>query len=208
MNVLMINGSPHENGCVYTSLSEVAKEIEKAGIETTMLHIGTQPIYGCSACGACRGGTRCAYDTDRVNEAIELLIKADGLVIGSPVYYAGANGALCAFLDRMFYGKAANYAYKPAAAIVNCRRGGAASAHDRLNKYFTISNMPVVPSQYWNATHGTTVEEVLQDLEGMQIMRTLGRNMAWMIKNIAIGAKDNPPPTPEQRIGTNFIRKT
>jgi multimeric flavodoxin WrbA len=207
MNVLLINGSPHENGCVYTALSEVAKEINHAGIETTMFHIGSKPIYGCAGCGACRGKTRCVFDGDPVNEAIELLIKADGLVVGSPVDYAGANGALCAFLDRMFYGKAGNYAYKPAAAIVNCRRGGAASAFDRLNKYFTISNMPVVPSQYWNATHGTTVEEILQDLEGMQIMRTLGRNMAWMIKNIALAAKDNPLPEPEKRVMTNFIRK-
>jgi len=207
MNVLLINGSPHVNGCVFTALSEVAKEIHHAGIETTMLHIGAGPIYGCSACGSCRGNQRCVYDSDPVNQAIELLIKADGLVVGSPVYYAGANGALCAFLDRMFFGKAGNYAYKPAAAIVNCRRGGAATAHDRLNKYFTISNMPVVPSQYWNATHGTTVEEVLQDLEGMQIMRTLGRNMAWMIKNIVLSAKDNPPPEPEKRVTTNFIRR-
>ena len=207
MNVLLLNGSPHENGCVYTALSEVAKEIHNAGIETTLFHIGTQAIYGCTGCGACRGKTRCVFDGDPVNKAIELLTEADGLVVGSPVYYAGANGALCAFLDRMFFGKSQHYAYKPAAAIVNCRRGGAASAFDRLNKYFTISNMPVVPSQYWNATHGTTVEEVLQDLEGLQIMRTLGRNMAWMIKNIALAAKDNPAPVPEKRVNTNFIRK-
>ena len=206
MNVLLINGSPHEDGCVYTALSEVAKEIEKEGLETTIFHIGNQAIYGCTGCGACRENLRCVFTDDRVNEAIDLLIKADGLVVGSPVYYAGANGALCSFLDRMFFIKARLYAYKPAAAIVNCRRGGAASAFDRLNKYFTISNMPVVPSQYWNATHGTTVEELRQDLEGLQVMRTLGRNMAWMVKCFAQSAKDHPTPQPEQRVMTNFIR--
>ena len=206
MNVLMINGSPHEDGCVFTALSEVAKEINNAGIDTNIFHIGNQAIYGCTGCVACRTTQRCVYTDDRVNEAIELLVKADGLVVGSPVYYGSANGALCSFLDRMFFAKARPYAYKPAAAFVNYRRGGAATAFDRLNKYFTISNMPVVPSQYWNATHGRTVEEVLQDEEGMQVMRTLGRNMAWMVKNIALGAKDNPSPKPEKRIMTNFIR--
>ena len=206
MRVLMINGSPHEKGCVYTALSEVAGEINKAGIETEIFHIGTGPIYGCASCGLCRGKTCCVYDDDPANTVIEKLLASDGLVVGSPVYYAGANGALCSLLDRVFYGKSTHYAYKPAAAIVNCRRGGAASAHDRLNKYFTISNMPVVPSQYWNATHGTTPEEVRQDLEGLQIMRTLGRNMAWMLKNIALGAGQNPPPEPERRQTTNFIR--
>jgi len=206
MRVLLINGSPREKGCVYTALSEVAGEINKAGIDTTIFHIGAGPVYGCASCGGCKGKTRCVYDDDPANKIIGLLLESDGLVVGSPVYYAGANGALCALLDRVFYGKSSLYAYKPAAAIVNCRRGGAASAHDRLNKYFTISNMPVVPSQYWNATHGTTPEEVRQDLEGLQIMRTLGRNMAWMLKNIALGAGQNPPPAPEPRQSTNFIR--
>ncbi|MCL2121262.1 MAG: flavodoxin family protein [Clostridiales bacterium] len=206
MNVLMINGSPHEDGCVFTALSEIAKELHKENIETTIFPIGVQPIYGCTGCGSCRGKTSCIFDGDPVNAAIECLIKADGLIVGSPVYYGGANGALCAFLDRMFFGKAQHYAYKPAAAIVNCRRGGAASAFDRLNKYFTISNMPVVPSQYWNATHGTTVEEVLQDLEGLQIMRTLGRNMAWMLN--ALASQSNAVPEAEKRVMTNFIRKS
>ena len=206
MRVLLINGSPHEKGCVFTALSEVEKELHASDIETTIFHIGTDPVRGCTACGACRGKTRCAFDDDPANRIIELLSESDGLVVGSPVYYAGANGTLCALLDRVFFGKAHQFAYKPAAAIVNCRRGGAGSAFDRLNKYFTISNMPVVPSQYWNATHGNTVEEVLQDLEGLQIMRTLGKNMAWMLKNIQIAAKDNPLPTPEQRVSTNFIR--
>jgi len=206
MKVLLINGSPHTDGCVYTALSEVAKAINDEGVETSIFHIGNQPIYGCAGCHACGKTRRCVYDSDPVNEAIELLIQADGLVVGSPVYYGGANGALCSFLDRMFFMKAGQYAYKPAAAVVNCRRGGAASAFDRLNKYFTISNMPVVPSQYWNATHGTTVDELLQDKEGLQIMRTLGRNMAWMVKGFAMSAKDNPPPSPEKREMTNFIR--
>ena len=127
-------------------------------------------------------------------------------MVGSPVYYAGPNGSLCAFLDRMFFAKAAGYAYKPAAAVVNCRRGGASAAFDRLNKYFTISSMPVVPSQYWNATHGLTPEEVRQDLEGMQIMRTLGRNMAWLLKCIEAAKGTVPHPEIEARVVTNFIR--
>jgi multimeric flavodoxin WrbA len=207
MNVLIINGSPHERGCTYTALSEVAGQLNAQGIDTHILHIGQQPISGCIACRGCAATKRCVYAADKVNEAIELLCQADGLVVGSPVYYAGANGALCAFLDRLFYQKSSLYAYKPAAAIVNCRRGGAGSAFDRLNKYFTISNMPVVPSQYWNATHGTTPDETRQDAEGMQIMRTLGKNMAWLIKSVALAGKTLPLPEQEQpRQVTNFIR--
>jgi multimeric flavodoxin WrbA len=204
VKVLLLNGSPREKGCTYTALAEVAKAINGEGIETRIFHIGRKAIQDCVDCQACKQSLRCIYNDDPVNEAIELLIQADGLIVGSPVYYAGACGALCCFLDRMFFLKSQLYAYKPAAAVVNCRRGGAGSAFDRLNKYFTIANMPVVPSQYWNATHGTTVEEILQDLEGLQTMRTLGRNMAWMLK----GGLRNPqgPPEPEPRLRTNFIR--
>ena len=206
MRVLMINGSPHEAGCTYTILSEVAGELTAAGIETEFFHIGSGPIQGCTGCRGCAKTQRCVHDSDGLNDCVERLIQADGLVVGSPVYYASANGALCAFLDRLFYGKSNQYAYKPAAAVVNCRRGGAGSAFDRLNKYFTISRMPVVPSQYWNATHGRTPEEVRQDLEGMQVMRTLGKNMAWMLRAFAkegveeIKAQQEPPTM------TNFIR--
>lgn len=206
MHVLMINGSPHEKGCTYTALSEVAGQLEEQGIETNIFHIGNKAIRGCIGCGGCAETGHCVFEDDRVNTCIDLARKADGIVIGSPVYYAAPNGSLCAFLDRMFFLKSVGYAYKPGAAIVNCRRGGASAAFDRLNKYFTISNMPVVPSQYWNATHGLTPEEVKQDLEGMQTMRTLGRNMAWLLKCIEAGKGTVPHPETEPRVGTNFIR--
>jgi multimeric flavodoxin WrbA len=206
MSVLLINGSPHEKGCVYTILREVADQIEAAGIETEIFHIGEGLIHGCTGCRSCFKTKRCVYTDDGVNACAEKLSQAEGVVVGSPVYYAGPNGALCAFLDRLFFGKSQGYAYKPAAAVVNCRRGGGDSAFERLNKYFTISQMPVVSSQYWNCTHGFTPDEVRQDKEGMQIMRTLGKNMAWMIKAIAKEgtagiAAQREAPTP-----TNFIR--
>jgi multimeric flavodoxin WrbA len=206
MQVLMINGSPHEKGCTYTALSEVAGELEKQGIETSIFHIGDKPIRDCIGCGGCAESGYCVSNDDPVNACIDLAGKADGIVIGSPVYYAGPDGSLCAFLDRMFFWKGSRYAYKPAAAVVNCRRGGASAAFDRLNKYFTISNMPIVSSQYWNATHGRTPEEVKQDLEGMQIMRTLGRNMAWLLKCIEAARGTVPYPERETPLMTNFIR--
>ena len=206
MNVLLINGSPHKNGCIYTALSEVAGEIEKGGIETNIFHIGTKPVYGCIACGKCKETGYCAFNDDPANEMIDLAKKADGIIIGSPVYYAGANGALCALLDRMFFRKSSFYVYKPAAAVVSCRRGGAGSTFDRINKYFTISNMPVVPSQYWNSVHGNTPEEVKKDLEGLQTMRKLGKNMVWMLKCIEAAKDKVPYPEAEKTIATNFIR--
>jgi multimeric flavodoxin WrbA len=202
----MVNGSPHEKGCTYTALLEIAGQLERQGIGSNIFHIGDKPIRGCAGCDSCFESGYCIYKDDPVNTCIDLAIASDGIVVGSPVYYAGPNGALCAFLDRVFFGKASKYAYKPAAAIVNCRRGGASAAFDRLNKYFTISNMPVVPSQYWNATHGRTPEEVRQDLEGMQIMRTLGRNMAWMLRCIEAARDTVPYPETEARVMTNFIR--
>jgi multimeric flavodoxin WrbA len=206
MHVLMINGSPHEKGCTYTALSEVGGQLEAQGIETKIFHIGDEPIRGCTGCGGCFKTGHCVFDDDAVNACIDLVQKADGLVVGSPVYYAGPNGSLCALLDRVFFGKGGGYAFKPAAAIVNCRRGGASAAFDRLNKYFTISSMPLVSSQYWNATHGNTPEEVRQDLEGMQIMRTLGRNMAWLLKCIEAAKDTVPYPEREPWAMTNFIR--
>lgn len=206
MNVLLINGSPHKNGCTFTALSEVAGQLNAQGIDTHILHIGNKPIQGCIACGKCLQTGRCVFENDPVNECIDRLKQADGLVVGSPVYYAGPNGALCGLLDRVFYGKNGPYAYKPAAAVVSCRRGGATASFDRLNKYFTISCMPVVSSQYWNEVHGNTPEEVRQDLEGLQIMRTLGRNMAWLIKCIEAGRGTVPPPEQEPFTRTNFIR--
>jgi len=205
--VLMINGSPHADGCTRTALGEVAFELEKASIATRVFHIGTKPIQGCIACYKCAQTGLCAFDGDGVNECVRLLRQADGLVVGSPVYYSGPNGALCAFLDRLFFLKAAGYALKPAAAIVNCRRGGASAAFDRLNKYFTISSMPVVSSQYWNSTHGTTPDEVRRDEEGMQVMRALGRNMAWLIRCIEVAQATVPLPSKEPPLRTNFIRE-
>lgn len=206
MKVLLINGSPHKDGCTFTALSEIAKVLNEQGIETQIYHIGNKPIHGCEACGACYESGYCVFAEDGVNECVDLTVQADGLIVGSPVYYASPNGALLAFLDRMFFAKSHKFANKPAAAIVNCRRGGASSSFDVLNKYFTISNMPVVSSQYWNGTHGTTPEEVKRDLEGLQIMRTLGNNMAWLIKCID-AAKDKVPfPQREPWQPTNFIR--
>ncbi len=207
MKVLLVNGSPHAKGCTFTALSEVAGALEKAGIETQLMQIGGKAIRGCIACGKCAETGYCIFTDDPVNEGIDLLRAADGLVVGAPVYYAGPNATLCAFLDRVFFMKAAPYAYKPACAVVSCRRGGATASFDRLNKYFTLARMPVVSSQYWNEIHGNTAEEARQDLEGLQTMRTLGANMAWMLKCFAAGReKGILPPEREPGIYTNFIR--
>ncbi len=203
MKVLLINGSPHENGCTYTALSEVAKVLETEGIETQIFHIGKKPVRGCIACGACGKLGKCVFDDDPANEMMRLMQEADGIVIGSPVYYAGPNGALCALLDRAFYA-GSGFEFKPAAAVVSARRSGTTATFDRLNKYFTINRMPVVSSQYWNGVHGFTPDDVKKDEEGLQTMRTLGRNMAWMLKSIAAGKQ--PLPTIEPFSRTNFIR--
>ena len=206
MNVLLINGSPHKKGCTYTALSEVAGQLEKNGIGSNIVHIGSKPIRGCIACGACRETGLCVFDDDPVNECSGLLKAADGLIVGSPVYYAAPNGALCAFLDRLFYMKSGAYAYKPAAAVVSCRRGGASAAFDRLNKYFTISGMPLASSQYWNSIHGRLPGEAEQDEEGKQTMRTLARNMAFLMKSITLGKEAYGLPEKEPRVATHFIR--
>jgi len=205
MNVLLINGSPRKEGCTYTALKEVAAAIENNGIETTFFHIGTGLVHGCTDCRQCFKLGKCVFEDDVCNEMAALMRAADGIVIGSPVYYAAPAGQLCALLDRVFYSQSAALAYKPAAAVLNCRRGGASAAFDRLNKYFTINNMPVVTSQYWNSTHGRRPEEVLQDREGMQTMRVLGKNMAWLLKNI--GARKIAPPEKEAWQMTDFCRK-
>jgi len=206
MQVLFINGSPKKEGTTFTALTEVANELCKQDIDTVFYHLGTQAIHGCTACDKCKVTGLCVFDDDGVNECVNLLKESDGLVIGTPVYYAGPNGALCALLDRMFYGKSSHYAYKPAAAIANCRRGGASASFDRLNKYFTISNMPVVSSQYWNMTHGVTPEQIQHDKEGLQTMRTLGRNMAWLLRCIEYSRGHIQLPETEERTQTNFIR--
>lgn len=208
MKVLLINGSPRAKGCTYTALCEVAKELENEHIETEIFHVGNKPIIGCTACGSCskNNSGKCVFNDDTVNIALEKAKEADAFVFGSPVHYAGASGQITSFLDRFFYA-GDGFQYKPGAAIVSCRRGGATAAFEQLNKYFTISNMPIVSSQYWNMVHGNTPEEVKQDLEGMQTMRTLGRNMAWLLKSIQAGKEAGIPlPQKEPRAVTNFIR--
>ena len=207
MKVLLLNGSPHAKGCTFTALSEVAKELETQGIQTEILQIGTQPVRGCIGCRRCRTTGHCIFDNGIVNLVIDKAAEADGFIVGSPVYYASANGALIALLDRIFYAGSKNFVYKPAAAVVSARRAGTTASFDELNKYFTISQMPVVSSQYWNMVHGNTPDEVQQDLEGLQIMRTLGRNMAWLLQCIDAGKKANVSlPEAEPRVATNFIR--
>ena len=206
MKVLLLNGSPNAKGCTYTALKEVANTLEKNNIQAEIFHIGTKPIAGCIACGKCRAGQPCIFD-DSVNELAARLDEFDGFVFGSPVYYSGPSGQITAFLDRLYYSSSAKLKGKPGACIVSCRRGGASAAYDRLNKYFGISSMPIVTSQYWNQVHGNTPEEVLQDAEGMQTMRTLGENMAWLLKCIEAGkAAGIPLPQREAPLRTNFIR--
>ena len=204
MNVLLINGSPHQRGCTYTALSEVAAALEKEGIGVSVFWLGVKPVHGCTACNKCRELGKCVFEDDICNELIGRMQKADGIVVGSPVYYGGPNGVLCTVLDRVFYSASSTLANKPAASVVSCRRGGASASFDRLNKYFMMSRMPVITSQYWNSVHGNTPEETRQDLEGLQTMRTLGKNMAWALKSIQKAALDLPEPEPW--IATNFIR--
>lgn len=207
MNVLMINGSPNAKGAIFTALTEVASQLEQAGIQTKILHIGHKDIRGCIACYKCAETGYCIFNDDPVNEFVDLLKAADGFVVGAPVYYAGPNATVCAFMDRLFFLKSGPYAYKPAACVVSSRRAGTVASFDRLNKYFTIAKMPVVSSQYWNDIFGNNAEEAKQDLEGLQIMRTLGQNMAWLLKCIEAGRKAGiNPPDSEQFIRTNFIR--
>lgn len=207
MKTLLVNGSPRKNGCTFTALSEIAGVLEKNGIESEIFQIGNAPVYGCAACNACRTSRKCIVNDDCANELAEKMLIADAIVIGSPVYYAGPNGALCALLDRAFYSTGGGrYAHKPAAAVVSCRRGGSTAAFDRLNKYFTINNMLVVGSSYWNMVHGNTPEEVRQDLEGLQVMRRLGENMAFLMKTLEAGKTTIHPNNPEPSIATNFIR--
>ena len=207
MNVLLINGSPNKKGCTFTALSEIAKELEKEGIQCSFFHVGKKPIRGCTACWKCEEKRYCVFEDDKVNECIDLIKAADGVIIGTPVYYASPNGALLALLDRVFFASGEKFAYKIGASIVNCRRSGSATAFDVLNKYFTISNMPIVSSQYWNGTHGSEPEEVMQNLEGLQVMRVLGKNMAWLLKCLDYAKGKIPLPEREaKRYWTNFIR--
>ncbi len=205
MKALLINGSPHANGCTFTALNIVAEELQKNGIETEIVHIGNKDIRGCIACGKCAELGHCVFN-DMVNEVAPKFEQADGLVVGSPVYYAGPNGTLTNLLDRLFFSTPFDKRMKVGAAVVSARRGGTTAAFDRLNKYFTISEMPVVSSRYWNMVHGHTPEDVTKDEEGVQIMRILGRNMAFLIRAIAAERERNGLPEKVVASYTNFIR--
>lgn len=207
MKVLLINGSPHEKGCTYTALKAAADELESNGVETEIIWVGAKPIVGCIGCGACGKLGKCRFGDDAVNETTEKCAEADGIIVGTPVHYAASSGAVKSFMDRLFYSAGGNLTYKPGAAVASCRRGGASATLDQMNKYFTINQMPVVSSNYWNMVHGNTPDEVLQDKEGIQTMRLLGRNMAWLIKSIEAAKQsgiEHPEPEPKEK--TNFIR--
>jgi multimeric flavodoxin WrbA len=210
MKVLLVNGSPNKNGCTYTALEEVAGALTGEGIDTEIYWIGNKPISGCIACFQCAEKKKCAID-DKVNEFVEKAKTTDGFIFGSPVHYAAAGGTITSFLDRVFFsdkvGRQGTFYLKPAACVVSARRAGTTAALEQIMKYLTISEMPVISSQYWNMVHGTKPEEVKKDLEGMQIMRTLGRNMAWFLKCKEAGEKAGVPlPQQEKFVSTNFIR--
>ena len=206
MKVLLVNGSPNGHGCTYTALKEIEKTLRAEGVETEMFYLGNKPIGGCLGCGACKKLGKCVQE-DVVNKLLPKALEADGIVLGAPVHYASAAGqASCAF-DRLFVMSNGAFANKLGAAVVSCRRGGATATFDQLNKYFTISNMPVVSGTYWNQVHGNTPDEVKQDLEGMQNMRAIGRNMAWLLKCIEAGKNAGVAlPEEEEKIKTNYIR--
>ncbi len=206
MKVLLVNGSPHKNGTTNAALGVVAAELQKYGIETEIYWIGIEPIAGCIGCGSCFNTHKC-FREDKVNQLAQRLEEFDGFVFGSPVHYAAMSGALSSFMDRLFYTSSIKMRGKPGAAVVSCRRGGASAAFDEINKYFTISSMPIVSSQYWNQIHGSNAEEALQDEEGVQTMRTLGSNMAYLIRCIDAGKKAGiEMPAREKITRTNFIR--
>lgn len=208
MKVLLVNGSPHEKGCTYTALCEVEKELKASGIETEIFWLGNKQVRGCVGCGGCaKTGGKCVFDDDIVNVLIEKAGESDGFVFGSAVHYAAPSGTICAVLDRAFYSGGRNFRYKPGAVLVSCRRAGSTAALDVLNKYLTISCMPVVSSGYWNMVHGAKAEDVLKDEEGLQTMRTIGKNMSWLLKCIDLGKQNGiERPASEKKVRTNFIR--
>ena len=204
MKALLINGSPHAKGCTYTALSELKRTLESEGIETELIHVGNQDVRGCIACGQCRKLGKCVFD-DVVNEVASKLAEADAFVIGAPVYYSSPAGGAISFMDRLFFSTFnIDKTLKVRAAVVTCRRGGNTASFDVLNKYFSISGMPIASSQYWNMVYGGSAEEVMKDAEGLQTMRTLGRNMAFMIKSIQLGKQQFGLPEKEPTTFTNF----
>ena len=211
MKVLLINGSPHRQGCTFTALSEVASALHEEGIETDFYWIENKPIGGCIGCFACAKKKQCVFD-DKVNEFTALAKGYDGFIFGSPVYFSGMNGSLMSFMDRVFFSASTQephpFRFKPAAAIVSARRAGTTSTLDQMNKYFLHQQMPIASSRYWNMVHGNTPDEVRQDEEGLQVMRYLGRNMAWLLKIKESGEKAGVslPKQEEKRLSTNFVR--
>ena len=211
MKVLLINGSPHMKGCTYTALTEVEKTLKEEGIETEIFWIKNKPIGGCIACMSCAKNGKCIFD-DVVNEFVEKAKDVDGFVFGTPVHYAGATGNLTSFMDRVFYsascsGRIDYFTYKPTATVISARRAGTTATYEQLNKYFGITQMPIISSRYWNMVHGRTPDDVKQDEEGMQVMRILGRNMAYYLKCIQAGKeKGIELPKQEEITLTNFIR--
>ena len=209
MKVLLLNGSPHKNGCTYTALNEIAVTLNNEDIETEIVYIGTEPIAPCKDCRACTKIGRCIIN-DKVNEFLEKAETSDGFVFGSPVHYASASGIIVPFLDRVFFADSMSgkqrFRLKPGAAVVSARRAGTTATMDQLNKYFLISEMPVISSRYWNMVHGWTPEDVKQDLEGLQTMRIIGKNMAWFLKMKELSIKSGlPMPEKENYVVTNFI---
>ena len=211
MKVLLVNGSPHEKGCTYTALTEVCKTLNEEGIDTEIFWIGIKPISGCIACKKCAELGKCIFN-DTVNEFVEKAKEADGFIFGTPVHYAAASGAITSFMDRAFYSAGCSkqssiFRYKPASAVISARRAGTTATYDQINKYFGITEMPIISSRYWNMVHGSKPEDVLKDEEGMQAMRILGRNMAYYLKCIEAGKKAGIElPKREKTIFTNFIK--
>lgn len=205
MKVILFNGSPKKNGCTYTALAEIEKELNKEGIETEIFHAGAA-TKGCLGCGYCAKNGKCITD-DCVNEATKLIKDADGFVFGSPVHYAAASGMMTSFLDRLFYSAGNSLRLKPCAVIASCRRGGSTATLDQLLKYPEFKEMPIINGQYWAMVHGNTPDEIKQDFEGIQVMHTIGKNMAWILKCINAGEKAGiEKPAAEEKIKTNFIR--
>ncbi len=205
MKVLLINGSPHKNGNTALALAEMEKIFAAEGVDCEIMHIGNRDIRGCIACGACGKTGKCAFD-DAVNEAAEKFREADGLVLASPVYYAGPNATLTAFADRLFFSAKFDKRMKVGASVVCARRGGCSASFDRLNKYFTICGMPIASSQYWNSIHGRAPGEAAADAEGLQTMRALARNMVFLMKSIALGKETYGLPEAEPWTPTHFVR--
>ena len=211
MKVLLINGSPRQDGCTHAALKEAAGALNREGIDTEFFWIGSKPVGGCTACSSCRTLHKCVFN-DAVNECRLKCLEADGFLFGTPVHFAAASGSMTGFMDRLFYSELlgtgnAAFRMKPAAAVITARRAGTTAAFDQMIKYFTLMEMPVVSSRYWNMVHGAQPEETAQDLEGLATMRVLGRNMAYLLKCLEAGAKNGVPlPETEERVLTNFIR--